>query len=516
MTSFQSQHSRSSSPPVPEFAESPFCSTCEHNQALVQKLVAEYLPDDDDPEYERYEAAFHDYRAELEERYPQVCKACEMRVNEQIDSAAYTARSDHLRRVMERSIQKQQVVSTTRQSITLRIISLAKWFYILSLLVQMTWHVFGFMMAPDERVWEEGESPNPLAFSADTCLRQAIQEQSVDDCCVMSTTVTTYVTHAIVADMVTLWWNPRLKSKTNSITGRMQGLKRLWAIRIFVLLVRVGSLYYWSRTSVQADAIQFFHNTHISMLLVLALSALSTWKLVTITYHPPAFAKTNNAPTSPPDSAKKPSISSYRPAHPAAGSFDTMAQQFAYGFDDTNGSTAFPPSPTLTDISTSSTQATATPSALRTKYIDNNNDTDMDWTPEHPIPVSKFSLNPPPIFPTPWSHQTPPPPKPASHSIFAQPDPNPFHRKVPAAPRAPAQVASNPWKPSVWAPPLKQNAPNFFNADKDKGLAGEGVPRRVRRDAELFAGPKLKYDYYGYRGVRDTGLEEGFNGLFSK
>lgn len=305
MTSFQSQHSRSSSPPVPEFAESPFCSTCEHNQALVQKLVAEYLPDDDDPEYERYEAAFHDYRAELEERYPQVCKACEMRVNEQIDSAAYTARSDHLRRVMERSIQKQQVVSTTRQSITLRIISLAKWFYILSLLVQMTWHVFGFMMAPDERVWEEGESPNPLAFSADTCLRQAIQEQSVDDCCVMSTTVTTYVTHAIVADMVTLWWNPRLKSKTNSITGRMQGLKRLWAIRIFVLLVRVGSLYYWSRTSVQADAIQFFHNTHISMLLVLALSALSTWKLVTITYHPPRLRQNQQRPHKPPRQRKE-------------------------------------------------------------------------------------------------------------------------------------------------------------------------------------------------------------------
>jgi hypothetical protein len=51
-----------------------------------------------------------------------------------------------------------------------------------------------------------------------------------------------------------------------------------------------------------------------------------------------------------------------------------------------------------------------------------------------------------------------------------------------------------------------------------KGLDGFGVPRIVKRDAELFASPKLKYDYYGT--MKDTGLEdrfeETFNSLFKK
>jgi hypothetical protein len=44
-----------------------------------------------------------------------------------------------------------------------------------------------------------------------------------------------------------------------------------------------------------------------------------------------------------------------------------------------------------------------------------------------------------------------------------------------------------------------------------------GVPRNVKRDAELFASPQFKYDWQGYGGKgADTGLEETFNGLFSK
>ena len=52
------------------------------------------------------------------------------------------------------------------------------------------------------------------------------------------------------------------------------------------------------------------------------------------------------------------------------------------------------------------------------------------------------------------------------------------------------------------------------NGERDRGLEGFGVPKNVQRDAELFASPKLKYDYYGT--MKDTGLEETFNGLFSK
>lgn len=51
-------------------------------------------------------------------------------------------------------------------------------------------------------------------------------------------------------------------------------------------------------------------------------------------------------------------------------------------------------------------------------------------------------------------------------------------------------------------------------AGHNMGLRGVGVPRNVQRDAELFASPKLKYDNYGT--MRETGLEDTFNGLFSQ
>lgn len=136
-------------------------------------------------------------------------------------------------------------------------------------------------------------------------------------------------------------------------------------------------------------------------------------------------------------------------------------------------------------------------------------------------------------------------------SLFSKPDPNPFRHKVPAAPKAPAEKVVDPWKRAPWQPPLKETTPNFFrterqtrsqtkangtastagstfggsdagstmdggsvNGERDRGLEGFGVPKNVQRDAELFASPKLKYDYYGT--MKDTGLEETFNGLFSK
>lgn len=510
---------------MPEPAESPFCKTCEHNQALVQQLIAEYLPDDDDPEYEKYEAAYDGYRAELEDRYPQVCKTCEERVNEQIRKAGYAAKADHLRRIMERSEQKRKAVPTSRQSLTLRLISLAKWTYILSFIVQVVWHIFGFMMAPDQRVWGEGEVLTPLTSTWDACVRQAYQIQSVDDWCVLSPDVTRIVFAALVADALTIWWNPRLKDKTNSITGRMRGLKTLWAVRGAVLLLRGLSLYYWPRGTIYGESLPPFLAMHAGMLLIMGLSALLTWKTVRITYQTPTSfrSSTGGLPSSLPTSAEKPPRGAYKPAHPQASHFDTMAHDFATSFGDPTESAAYPPSPTLTNASytTHATEAT-TPYTRRSTRMDED---DMDWTPNPP----KFAAKQPTVHPTPWGRRdpSPPPQKPTHpHSLFAEPDPNPFHRKVPAAPKAPAQAKANPWKPAVWNPPIKENAPNFFQEDKKarggvgetKGLDGFGVPKNVKRDAELFASPKFKYDNYGT--PKNTGLEdrfeETFNSLFSK
>ncbi|CAO2658705.1 Nn.00g064280.m01.CDS01 [Neocucurbitaria sp. VM-36] len=494
-----------------------FCDTCQRNQTLLSNLLAAYLPDEDDPEYEKFEAAYDDYKAEVEERYPQVCQDCLPRVQNQIRNAGYAAKADHLRRIMEKSEEKRRRVQTSRQTWTLRVISLAKWTYIVSTLFGMLWHACGLFMAPDEDVWVDER------FSWDICLRQAVFVRSVDKSCVLSPYIVKLLHYALIADLLTIWWNPKLKVKTNSLTGRMRGLKSLWSIRVAVLLLRFASLHYWKSAAIDYETLKTFQNTHLFMLIALVLSFALTWKAVRIVYNTPSSLRrsVNETLPSAPNSAEKATRASYHPAHPQSNTFDNMAQAFTSSFQDTS---ALPPSPTLTQSSytTHATEATTPYAARKSTFGDDS----MDWTPTK----RRFADQAPAILPSQWSHrpstQQPSPPQQRTyepHSLFSKPDPNPFRHKVPAAPKAPIQAHANPWKPGVWDPPLKDTTPNFFKEEQKargsgvgevKGLDGFGVPKNVKRDAELFASPKLKYDYYGT--MKDTGLEDTFNGLFSK
>jgi hypothetical protein len=91
-----------------------FCDTCQRNQTLYAKLLGEYLPEEDDPTYDQYLAAYDDYKDELETRYPQVCNECLPRVQHQIRNANHVARADNLARIMEAAKQKRTTVHTHR------------------------------------------------------------------------------------------------------------------------------------------------------------------------------------------------------------------------------------------------------------------------------------------------------------------------------------------------------------------------------------------------------------------
>lgn len=487
-----------------------FCDTCQRNQTLLTNILAEYLPDEDHPRYEEFVASYDAYKNELEERYPQVCQTCLPRVQQQIRNAGYAAKADHLRRIMEKSDEKRKTFQTPRQTWTLRIISMAKWTYMISVFTGMLWHAFALIMASDEGFLADE------TFRWKVCLEQAIQVRSVDKSCLLSPYPTKLLLCALAADLFTIWWNPKLKDKTNSLTGRMSGLKSLWSIRIAVLSLRCANLYYWKHTTIDYEALRSFRRTNFFMLIALALSAVLTWKAVRIVHRPSPSLQRSAHGTFPSalNSAEDARRGSYHPAHLQPNIFDSMAHGFTSSFHDTS---ALPPSPTLTasSYSTHHTEAT-TPYTQKSLRLE---DDSMDWTPTQ----RRFAQQSPSILPPQWSQKPSPPQQRTQelHSLFSKPDPNPFRHKIPAAPKAPAQANINPWKPSVWDPPLKATTPNFFKEERkvrsqspDKGLEGLGVPKNVQRNAEIFASPKLKYDYYGT--MKDTGLEETFNGLFSK
>ncbi|KAF2848967.1 hypothetical protein T440DRAFT_427672 [Plenodomus tracheiphilus IPT5] len=519
--SYQYARSRSPTPSMQAPIEEPFCDNCLRNQTIYTKLLSDYLPDEEDPDYEKFLAAYDDYKVEVEDRYPQVCAKCLPRVQAQIDKAGYAARADHLRRIMEMSEKKRATTLTWGETFRSWTISMFKWTYIFSLAAGILWHTMGLMMAPNEETWSDD------TFLPNVCLSQAIFVRSVDESCVRSRYVVNLVWCAIFADLVSVWWNPKLKTMANVLTGRMVGLKSLWSVRLAIVALRSSSLYYWQNASLDYNSITSFQRTHIVMLVVLPLGAVLTWKTVHIVYQSPTAFRQATSPTllSAPNTPKRSTPgSNFRSAHPKADIYSSMVHSLAPAIDG-EGTNNLPPSPTLTDAShgTPYTDAT-TPHFQRSAFLSNQDN--MDWTPTR----RRFASQDSQILPNQWSQRdttrSPSPQPTYAHrepvSLFSKPDPNPFRHRVPEAPRVPAHVKANPWKPSVWDPPLKDATPNFFKTTQNmqggvgqaKGLDGIGVPKNVKRDSELFASPKMKFDFYGTQ--KETGLEDTFNGFFLK
>ena len=122
---------------------------------LVNKTLAEYLPDEDDPQYAKYEASADAYRAELEQRYPQVCDTCIGRVRDHIRAAGYAAKTDNLRRVLEQSNRQRVTLSPPKEEWTVHVVNLAKWMYIFSISVGLTWHSSGLVSSFDVESLDE-------------------------------------------------------------------------------------------------------------------------------------------------------------------------------------------------------------------------------------------------------------------------------------------------------------------------------------------------------------------------
>ncbi|SJX60852.1 uncharacterized protein SRS1_12078 [Sporisorium reilianum f. sp. reilianum] len=70
-----------------------FCHTCQTNQVLTLNMLADYLPGEDDPEYQQKLHSLPEYEASIASRYPPVCSDCAPVVEERIAERDQFARS---------------------------------------------------------------------------------------------------------------------------------------------------------------------------------------------------------------------------------------------------------------------------------------------------------------------------------------------------------------------------------------------------------------------------------------
>ncbi|KAF2200479.1 hypothetical protein GQ43DRAFT_373710 [Delitschia confertaspora ATCC 74209] len=246
---------RATSPELagPPEQDSLFCRECLKNQQLVATALAEYLPSPDDPEYTKYEATVDAYKNDLEQRYPQVCADCIPRVRSRIRAAGYAAKTDHLRRVLEKTRNGGALYGRSSWNWRNIVLLLAGWIYVASVIFGLLWHTFGALMRPEDVLNDESQ-----------CAYQAWNRGQVEPQCFDHMWV--YAQIGLLCGLLSFWWNPKLQQKASGSSGRLKGLRSHMTLQAVLLAARILSMYYLAEVpSTFQNALDIFRAGHAFM-----------------------------------------------------------------------------------------------------------------------------------------------------------------------------------------------------------------------------------------------------------
>lgn len=233
-------------------------------------MLASYLPPLDDPDYKEYERAYPEYRRNLEERYPQVCVDCEPRVRERIRQSGYEAKSDHLRRMMDRSKAGRAASQARKRNWRSWLIFVGAIMYWASVIGQVAWDIMGALDTGEHELYDP-DQPLPVS-SLDSCVFDTLRIRHLPSHC--STDLSPLAGLSLLAGILSIWWNPKLRAKVEGRSGRLIGLGDYYKVQLIVLVARC---VFWavlrdpSLSGLQDDIPPTLH------LFMIALTFLVSW-----------------------------------------------------------------------------------------------------------------------------------------------------------------------------------------------------------------------------------------------
>ncbi|KAH6896575.1 Ima1 N-terminal domain-containing protein [Thelonectria olida] len=206
-----------------------FCSTCLKNQRLFTTSLAQYFPDDpSDPDYPALERNYYRFRKGLEARYPQVCEECAERVEGQIRQAGYTAKTDHLRRMVEKSRKRTTRVERTTGLDWANNLGRGLWWG--GLVFQMLWHlklVSGALKSRDEGMYDPDDRSWPtLAVTSLAWLVAFLPPPEK------------LMNGAFMASILSAWWNPKFVQATRGFTRHLLGFTQWYSFQGLIIFFR--------------------------------------------------------------------------------------------------------------------------------------------------------------------------------------------------------------------------------------------------------------------------------------
>ncbi|KAL2263719.1 hypothetical protein VTK26DRAFT_5475 [Humicola hyalothermophila] len=230
---------RALSPPSSPTTEAIFCQKCLKNQHLLSASLAQYLPDPDDPDYAERERTLYRFRKNQERRYPQICADCEPRVRQRLEKAAYTAKTDLLRRMLDRSASARKSAVRTG-GWPERFDVAGRWVWVAGFVLQLAWHsvaVHALLSRRMVRVEEEDALPTFRVLRACDSLVAALPPTE------------RLLRWSIVASFLAAWWNPRFAQIYRGFTKHISGVSKWYIYQAMTVLLRVGLPKAWDMTT---------------------------------------------------------------------------------------------------------------------------------------------------------------------------------------------------------------------------------------------------------------------------
>ncbi|GLA43415.1 hypothetical protein AnigIFM63309_001149 [Aspergillus niger] len=454
-------------------ASSLFCAQCLRNQHLFTSALASYFPSSDDPNYSAYEKEYPKFRKNLEERYPQVCVKCEPRVKQRIRQAGYEAKSDHLRRMMDRSKAGRAARQARRWNWRNLLVLAGALGYWISVAGQLSWNVWSALTVEESEPLQDPDSPS-ISPSIVSCVPLLFETRRVPNHCSMD--LAPYAGLALIAGILSIWWNPKLRLKVEGRGGRFVKLGEYYQVQLIILVVRCafwGVLRDPSSSGLPPDLPP---TLHLFMIFFTIMSVVVSRRIVRYDTRP-LVDWTDDAPAATPNRRTE---ASSPPTTSARQEFSTPSSNLR------QRTSRFPLEKLGTPRATTPRAALETPS-IPTPPPESD---DMDWTPsvQHEL------------TPTVSVHQR------DQKSVLD--GPMPFYGSVPPAPQPPAWSLRN--KPAQRVKPIEQVVErNPFHRTPTQNLQWH---RNQGNPDSVFAPPKF---FPVSDHAATTGLESLFDRTFT-
>ena len=197
-------------------SESVFCDTCLKNQRLYVASLAQYLEDEDDDL--TMDKDYYRFREGLERRYPRSCGPCDVKVKALIEKANYTAKTDHLRKMMEMSWKNRRTSRPAKTPMDM-VHLLAHWLWWTALVLQCLWHLkltLELLSKPSNGLSDPDESG--YLVSVLTWAQSAASYLPPDDFLLRA---------SISLSVASVWWNSNFLQVKRGFSKHLSGF-RLW------------------------------------------------------------------------------------------------------------------------------------------------------------------------------------------------------------------------------------------------------------------------------------------------